>query len=56
MRCQQFGNKEMTTQRDIVSRKTAILAINAFETLSLKVLDCKHVISTEGALSSTQTV
>jgi len=46
----------MTTQRDVVYRKTAIRLINAFETLSLKFLDWKHVISTEGALSSTQTV
>ena len=46
----------MTTQRDVVSLKTAISTINAFETLSLTALDCKHVISTEGALSSTQTV
>jgi len=42
----------MTTQRDIVSRKTAICTINAFETLSVKFLDFKQVISTEGAISS----
>jgi hypothetical protein len=46
----------MTAQRDIVSRKTAISKVNAFETLILTALECKHVISTEGALSSTQTV
>jgi len=46
----------MTNQRAIVSLKTAVSTINAFETLSLTFLDCKHVISTQGALSSTQTV
>jgi len=46
----------MTTQCDIVSRITAILAIKAIETVSVKFLDCKHVIATEGALSSTETV
>jgi hypothetical protein len=46
----------MTTQSDIVSLKTEISTINAFQTLSLTALDCKHVITTEGALSSTQTV
>ena len=38
------------------TEKTAICPINAFETLILKFLDCKHVKSTEGALGSTQTV
>jgi len=52
----QFGNKEMTTLCDIASLKIAISTINAFDTLHLTALDCKHVISTEGALSSTQTV
>ena len=42
-RSQEFGNKEMTTQRDILSRKTAISTINAFETISLTFLDCKHI-------------
>ena len=43
----------MTTQYDIVSRKTAICTL---KTLSLTILDCKHVISTEDVLNSTQTL